>query len=436
VLLSVEASGNAGSPPMDLRPGPLFWRVWGRQGPVESSRASAVWGFEGARTTDTVETVQRGSVDINGDALADVVVGNTERHEIAVYLGSAGAIASPLTLQDPLLFAGGFTLRRAGDVNGDGRTDLVVSTSLVSWRVYYGSTNGFRAEFASILGVTPSSDQRASLNAVGDVNGDGFSDLAYLVYQQGSLLGSCSLYFGSATGISNTPSATLESTRVLSLGAVGDLDADGFEDMGAIGAVLPGETAPYLFAFAGVPGGVSQRTLRGSVSMLGASAQLSARADVDGDGRFDVLLGDDFARSAHALVLGARGGFAQQFTSRATPDGSSTRDVSLTDLNADGRADLVMANSDGRQLIAYRGSPTGLAPDVGDRLVLPSSLSPPGMASPGDVNGDGFQDLAVLLNDNGRILLHLVRGGPSMAIDLRPFDSVVVASASVLRPLE
>jgi len=403
---------------------------------VQSSRPSVVWAFEGARTNEDAETAQRGSIDVNGDALADIVLGNTERHEVSVYLGATGSLASPITLQDPLLFSSGFTLRRAGDVNGDGRTDIIVSTSLVSWRVYYGSPNGFRADFASILGAMPSSDQRVSLNAVGDVNGDGYSDLAYLIYQQGSLQGACSLYFGAATGISNTPSARLDSVRMQAVGSVGDLDADGYEDLGALGVPQPGEMSGSLFALAGVAGGVSQRSLRGNTSVIEASTQLSARADVDGDGRFDVLLGDDFARSQHSLALGARGGFAQSSTTRTTQDGSSTRDVSLTDLNADGRADLVMANADGRQLIVYRGSATGLSTDVGGRLALPSPVSPPGLISPGDVNGDGVEDLAVLLSGGGRILLHLVRGGPTLSIDLRPVDSVVVASASVLRPLE
>jgi len=355
VLTSFVAVGNAAPPPSDLRPGPLFWRIWGRQGEVQSSRPSVVWAFEGARTNEDAETAQRGSIDVNGDALADIVLGNTERHEVSVYLGATGSLASPITLQDPLLFSSGFTLRRAGDVNGDGRTDIIVSTSLVSWRVYYGSPNGFRADFASILGAMPSSDQRVSLNAIGDVNGDGYSDLAYLIYQQGSLQGACSLYFGAATGISNTPSATLDSVRVQAVGSVGDLDADGYEDLGALGMPQPGEMARSLFALAGVAGGVSQRSLRGNTSVIEASTQLSARADVDGDGRFDVLLGDDFARSQHSLVLGARGGFAQSSTTRTTQDGSSTRDVSLTDLNADGRADLVMANADGRPLMVYRG---------------------------------------------------------------------------------
>lgn len=435
-VTSFVASAGTGAPPNDLPSGPLFWRVWARRGGIESAQASATWSFQGASITAATETAQRGSIDVNGDGFADIVVGNTQTHELTVYFGSSGTIGSPVSLQDPVLFAGGFAVLDAGDVNGDGKTDVVVSTSSISWRVYYGSNGGFRSDFASILGTTPASDQRSLLRPVGDLNGDGFSDLAYLLYRQGTWQGSCGLFFGSPSGISNTPSSSLGSTRVLSVGAVGDLDADGYEDLGAIGGAVPSETSPTLFGFAGVPGGVSERLLRGSTIPLAASALLGVRADIDGDGRFDVLIGDDFARPTHAVVLGARGGFAQSLTSRSTQDGSSTRDASLSDLNSDGRADLVMASAAGQQLIVYRGTAAGLTTEVSDRVTLPALLSPPGLISPGDVNGDGAPDLAVLLAESGRILLHLVRGGSTLAIEPRPIDAIVVASSSVLRPIE
>ena len=108
----------------------------------------------------------------------------------------------------------GTSVATAGDVNGDGFADVVVGATGTSAYaggayVYLGGASGLASSPANTLANTdPACPQfTASVVIAGDVNGDGFADVA--VGESGGFMstnvGHTYVYLGGATGVSSTP---------------------------------------------------------------------------------------------------------------------------------------------------------------------------------------------------------------------------------------
>lgn len=176
-----------------------------------------------------------------------------------------------------------------------------------------------------------------------------------------------------------------------------DLDGDNHTDL----VFLEGGDVPALHLFYGAADGdYTRRQLRLPVKGRGVAEQLYgevAAGDLNGDGRPDLVAAaagaevEIFWNSAQGFAAAAH-----QMLPASTPLGCVVADVT-----ADGRADLVVGNykapgqrSERRyhsEITIYRGSTSGLSAD--DVITLPAL----GCASlrAGDINGDGFVDLAV-----------------------------------------
>ena len=221
--------------------------------------------------------------DVNGDGYADVVVGApaasaTARGRVYVYLGSAsglaGVPATTLTGPDVLGGAGagtsfGVSIAGAGDLNGDGYSDVVVGDSLSlgqtgSAFVYLGSAAGLAAASSTTLVGLDSGSALlgASVSSAGDVNGDGYTDVVVGAYAtpDGSGVGSAYIYLGGPTGLATLPAASLTDPGMVagadygwSVSSGGDENDDGKSEI-VVGAphAFPGYVYVYLGTAAGV----------------------------------------------------------------------------------------------------------------------------------------------------------------------------------------
>ena len=207
----------------------------------------------------------------------------------------------------------GFSAARAGDINGDGFMDLVAGApGYGDGEVEEGAVQVY---LGSAAGVSETVSQRLTLNraaarlgtsvaGVGDVNGDGFDDVAAGApgYGEGQAEeGAVLLYLGSATGLSTSPVRLIEGGQAgaqlgFSVVGIGDINNDGFDDLaaglpgyreggaalGAVGVILGAATAA-------LPNALDQLLLGEQAgSEFGAAV---AGVDVNGDGRGDVLVG-------------------------------------------------------------------------------------------------------------------------------------------------
>lgn len=215
VLASFDAHGVAAAPPRDLPSGLVFWRLRGLSGGVVGTEASAPWELVVPPRSAPVATAWGAMLDANGDGFGDLVVGDSSGFQLSqhvyVYLGGPhgppSAPSSVLSAQSRKLHYAE-SLDGLGDVDGDGYGDLAVgSPSEDTVYVYGGGPAGYADPPTLVLTGPPESRYGAAVSAAGDVNQDGFADLLVGLPIQparagSSVVGGARVYFGSASGLS------------------------------------------------------------------------------------------------------------------------------------------------------------------------------------------------------------------------------------------
>ena len=204
----------------------------------------------------------------------------------------------------------------AGDVNGDGFCDVIVGAHLFDNGetdegrafVYHGSASGL----SLTANWTAESNQAIALFGIsvataGDVNGDGFSDVIVgaINYDNGETdEGRAFVYHGSAGGLSLTANWTAEGDQAgaafgISVATAGDVNGDGFSDV-IVGAFAydngqPDEGRAFVYHGLGrraEPHRQLDRRERPGHSPASAISVATA-GDVNGDGFADVIVGAD-----------------------------------------------------------------------------------------------------------------------------------------------
>jgi len=302
-------------------------------GPTSFLDASAAdWTAESDQGAACLGSMVAGAGDVNGDGYADLLVGapaydngSTNEGVVLLWEGGEGGLGEPgdasnadwaaqSNLASALLGAAGGT---AGDVNGDGYSDIVVGAYNASLGeanegcvyAWHGGPEGMGA-----WGTPGNADWAIESNhagarfgfavsTAGDVNGDGYSDVvvgAYS-YDDGAESGGVYFYEGSATGLETVASweehyPGANSAYGYSVAPAGDVDGDGYGDF-MVGAKL-GERSGYTdeglaYVYNGAPWGPM------SISWVGAGGQtncfygaaVAGAGDVNGDGFDDVMVG-------------------------------------------------------------------------------------------------------------------------------------------------
>ncbi|MFI9809593.1 FG-GAP and VCBS repeat-containing protein [Streptomyces sp. NPDC052301] len=310
--------------------------------------------------------------DFDGDGRADLVVGSSSS-TLYLYKGgftTTGSYGSRTTVKPPIVSGtnddpfGPMSLT-AGDVNGDGRTDLVVdgyeTQTKYGWNTNYwlpGSSSGLSGSTAKAL-------KPGIVTAIGDINGDGFGDIVSgagwdaetasdgTPVPDSSDGGRVNVTYGSASGPAstagisqNTGSVPGTSEKGDSFGwdlDLGDINGDGYQDLvvsspdedidgvtntGMVtvlyGSASGVNTASGAQSFeqntAGVPGSSEKSDL------FGADVKLD---DVTGDGKADLVVGS-YENSADGAITYLPSNGSEITTSGSRAFGPSTVGVSTT----------------------------------------------------------------------------------------------------------
>lgn len=401
--------------------------------------------------------------DVNGDGFSDVLVGawaysNGENEEGRVYLyaGSAAGLSTSASWVSESDSAGarfGWSVSTAGDVNGDGFSDVLVGqpNSALRGRVYLflGSGSGLSTSAWMTESDQDGSYYGFSVSSAGDVNADGFSDIivgAWTYDEPEDNEGKAFLFLGSATGPSLNPDWTAQSNQNFgyfgySVSSAGDIDGDGYSDVlvGAWGMSNGESMEGQAYLYRGSASGLAT-----AAAWIGESDQtnayygdkVSSAGDVNGDGFSDVLIGAWSFDSVNEgwesvgkafLYFGSVGGLSTQvgWSKEGDQDGAHFGDSVATagDLNADGYGDILVGasrfdngESDEGQAYLFLGGSAGpsTTPAWTGESNQAVAYYGAAVASAGDVNGDGAPDVLVGSyyfdsgeNDEGKAFLYL-----------------------------
>lgn len=425
--------------------------------------------------------------DVDADGYADLLVGasqydngTTDEGAAFVFHGSPAGIASgsPATA-DTILESNqgdgglaftsapdfGLALGSAGDTNGDGYADVIIGARFFdtpgplgladagSAFVFRGSATGVADGNPATAFSTVRSTQGGSIfftplfgesvGGAGDVNGDGLSDIIVGAPSYDIPLvdtGAAFVFLGSSVG-RITPETSAH--RILDggqagaamgtvVGAVGDLDGDGYDDVfsGSAGATAGQVGEGALLLYRGGTNGISDASettawARLESDQAGASLGLSVASagDVNADGFGDLVVGAPFyddgqlGEGAAFVFHGSPGAFrpignpstaATILTSNHVGAFFGRRVASAGDVNGDGYGDVVVGAPsyddgvvDQGAAFVFLGSATGVASGdlnaaharfEGEQERAEFGVS---VASAGDVDGDGYGDVLV-----------------------------------------
>jgi hypothetical protein len=293
--------------------------------------------------------------DVNGDGLDDLIVGTAVDNTYVVFgknngvsinlsnvvAGSGGFVIRGETLGDN----SGFSVSNAGDVNGDGLADLVVGAPKFSSGgllspligksyVVFGKTNGSTVNLSSIVngiggfvinGEGASNDQFGdrsgySVSGAGDINGDGLADLVIGAPRAGSsVIGKSYVVFGKNNGTTaiNLSDVTngvggfvirgeaLGDNSGSSVSNAGDVNGDGLDDL-IIGAstadpvnkidagrsyVIFGKSNGTGVNLNDITNGIGGFSFNGETANDNSGRSVSSAGDVNGDGFADLVIG-------------------------------------------------------------------------------------------------------------------------------------------------
>jgi len=276
-----------------------------------------------------------GPGDVDGDGLDDVLVGSL-LGGTALHLGSPRGLDSLPAWQDAANSVGA-----AGDVDLDGYPDVFTGT-FTEVRLYHGGPGGLDPAPRVVLPLTGCGVPVAAAG-VGDVDGDGYADVA--VYD-----GDLSLHRGSTSGLSPVPDATtyVESCYEFGVGPAGDLNGDGFADV-VVRRYHHGYSSVVVF---GDAAGWKPLAIPCCEWKSPRGGEVLALGDADGDGYDDLLsLSQGFFESVVVFGSATFGVYQDPFVEVPLgvelPRGVEPGDLwdgALLDFTGDGIRDLVVGN--------------------------------------------------------------------------------------------
>ena len=367
------------------------------------------------------------AVDVNGDGYTDLVALDQLNNALLIYLNQKnGTFTAPVSIILTNIY-GNFNSFALGDVNGDGKLDVVAlaanitsqTTTDVTVQTYLGNGDGtFQGTTSGAAAYTGTVTIPAQVNipgnlgiTLGDINGDGKLDLAADFLEQtsqtvGAVVASIALGDGTgsfgALNVNNPVNIPFVATGapfviVSSAGVqLVDLNKDSKLDLAVDGG------GSFYVAIGNGSGGFATPVSTPGLPEANEDSQI-VYADFNGDGIPDLVVEDGLL----SVWLGKGDGTFSIPSAQYVVDSGPNQELAVYDFNGDGKLDVAQLGGSYKQLSFFSGNGAGglhgatvLAPTFDPVPTAPYNY----LAAAGDLNGDGLTDVILIdvANPNGQ----------------------------------
>ncbi|MCB0340045.1 MAG: FG-GAP repeat protein, partial [Bdellovibrionales bacterium] len=310
----------------------------------------------------------------------------------------------------------GWSVSSAGDVNLDGVDDLIVGDSSASVNgtnsgqaiVYSGANSSILYVFN---GASAKDFYGHSVAGLGDVNGDGYSDVLIgadqFQHANPSVGGYAEVRSGFDGSLIYSHSSLNPDDRMgISVASGGDVNRDGIPDY-IVGADQFGTGPGYAQVFSGATGTL-MFTLTGSIMNNSNFARsVSSAGDVNRDGRDDIIVGapfDDITGTDSGRVFifsGANGAVIHDIPGLAAGDWFGFQVGTIGDLDGDAREDVIISATQATTSVGIQAGEVYVLSGLNASVIQTHSGTAAfqgfgtSLDGLGDINGDGCPDYLV-----------------------------------------
>ena len=378
--------------------------------------------------------------DLDGDGKLDMAVVNYSSNTLSVYRNTSatGSITSS-SFGAKVDFATGDNPSSVsiGDLDGDGKLDMAVENRGANTVSVFRNTStsgsitssSFATKVDFVTGSLPSGV------SLGDIDGDGKLDMAVV----NSTSQTVSVFRNTST--SGTIDANSFATKVdFATGvnsnrvSIGDLDGDGKLDMAVTDY---NSNTVSVFRNTSTSGSITTSSFAPKVDFAtGLGPSSVSIGDLDGDGKLDMAVVNWSSNTVSVYRNTSTSGSITSSSFEAKIDfvtGLGPRNVSIGDLDGDGKLDMAVVNIDANTVSVFRNtSATGsiTSSSFGAKVDFATGVSPISV-SLGDLDGDGKLDMAVANHSSNTVSVFRNIGLPPTITNISPTSGPIGTTVTI-----
>jgi hypothetical protein len=371
--------------------------------PSKGTLTAADFSTEQSFSTGTTEPNKIAATgDLDGDGKPDIIIADDGGKKTLILRNTGANGTASFETALTIATSGNQTSLTVGDIDGDGKLDLVevdkTNSSFVS--VYLNTTVavGSISFSAATNLITGANNHKLRNVAISDLDGDGKADIA-VVNNEGNVL----LYRN--TGSVGTVSFAAKVEFPAGTGPqgimIGDIDSDGLPDL-AITNADGGGTSIRVLRNTSTSGTLSFVN-SGNFTTGGGPYDL-ALGDLDGDGQLDIATVNHSGQNVSVLLNTSTSGTVSFANKTDFAIGRNALKIAIGDLNGDGKLDMVITQS-GAVISIFTNTTTTAGTVTFAPMIDIASTGNSLQAMIVDLDGDGKTDFATG-GSNKIIVLH------------------------------